>query len=254
MKVIATIEGRLSSKRLHKKLLYNLGGKTIIEFLIDRLKKSKLIDLIVIATTKKKIDEKLIKIAKRNKVKFYTGSENNVLRRVYEAAKKYDGDAIVQVSGDSPLTDPDIIDTWIKIFKKEKPQIICEQWNKLPKGITAPVIDIKALEKSLKFSKNTKDLEHVTKFIFSNPKMFDIKFYKSKKKQEYPELNLCVDEINDYNLVNLLVEMNLNKKLNLLSIIKFFKNKKNLLKINKKVLRKSQVEHNRYLKKNENCN
>ena len=65
MKVVATIEGRLNSKRLPKKLLYTLGGTTIIEFLIKRLKKARLIDSIVIATTKRKIDENLVKIAKK---------------------------------------------------------------------------------------------------------------------------------------------------------------------------------------------
>ena len=119
MKFIATIECRLSSKRLPGKLILPLGSSTVIEFLIKRLKKIKLIDEIILATTTKKIDDSLVDIAKKNKIKFYRGSENNVLKRVYDAAKKFKADAVVQVSGDSPLTDIRLITKWIKIFKKK---------------------------------------------------------------------------------------------------------------------------------------
>lgn len=249
MKVIATIEGRLNSKRLPKKLLLPLNGTTIIEFLIKRLKQSKLIDAIVIATTKKKIDDNLVKIAKKHKINYYRGSEQNVLKRVYEAANKYQADIIVQVSGDSPLTDPKIIDTWIKIFKRRKPDIFSEDWGNLPTGLTAPIINIKALKKSLALTNNKNDLEHVTRFIFRNPKKFNIKFYSSKKNQQFSNLNLCIDEIEDYNLVNSFIKMNKGRDMNLPEIIKFFKKKKNLLKVNKHINRKSKREHNLYLKK-----
>ena len=105
MKIIATIECRLNSKRLPNKLILPLGKLTIIEFLIQRLKKVKMIDEIILATTTNSRDDKLVIIAKKNKINYYRGSENNVLRRVYEAAKKTKADAIVQASGDSPLTD-----------------------------------------------------------------------------------------------------------------------------------------------------
>lgn len=65
MKIIATIEARLGSKRLKEKLLLPIGNLKLIEFLILRLKKSKLIDQIVLATTNKKIDKKLVNIAKK---------------------------------------------------------------------------------------------------------------------------------------------------------------------------------------------
>ena len=250
MKVVATIEGRLNSKRLPKKLLYTLGGTTIIEFLIKRLKKARLIDSIVIATTKRKIDENLVEIAKKNKIKYYRGSENNVLKRVYEAANKHHADIIVQVSGDSPLTDPEIIDAWIKIFKKIKPDIFSEGWGELPSGVTAPIINIKALKKSLELTNNKSDLEHVTRFIFRNPKIFNIKFYKSKKNQQFSNLHLCIDEIEDYKLISSYVDINREKNMNLLKIIKFFKKNKNLLKFNQYVNRKSKKEHDLYSKKN----
>ena len=250
MKIVATIEGRLNSKRLPGKLIMPLGKSNILDFLIKRLKKVKSIDEIIVATTKKKIDDKLVDIAKKNKIKFYRGSNSNVLKRVYEAAKNLKAEAVVQVSGDSPLTDYEMIKKWIKIFKKKKPDILSEFWGNLPSGITAPIIKIDALKKSLDKNKNKKDLEHVTKFIFSNPKIFNVLFYKNKVGERYPELHLCVDELNDYNLVNHIVTNNKNNKLVCKDLIMYIKNNNHLLNINKKVFRKSNKEHQEYQKVN----
>lgn len=252
MKIIATIEGRLSSKRLPNKLILPLGNLTVIEFLIKRLKKIKLINEIILATTTKKIDDKLITIAKKNKIKFYRGSEKNVLQRVYNSAKKFRADVIVQTSGDSPLTDYKLITKWIKIFKKKKPDIVSELWGYLPSGITAPIIKTEALKISLEKAKSKSDLEHVTKFIFSHPKMFNIHLYKPDKKEKYPQLSLCVDEKSDYDLVNFIINKNPKKKLNCLEIINYIKKNKDLLKINYKVSRKSTKYHKIFINKIKN--
>jgi spore coat polysaccharide biosynthesis protein SpsF len=249
MKFIATIECRLSSKRLPGKLILPLGNSTVIEFLIKRLKKIKLIDEIILATTTKKIDDSLVDIAKKNKIKFYRGSENNVLKRVYDAAKKFKADAVVQVSGDSPLTDIRLITKWIKIFKKKNIDIISELWGYLPSGISAPIIKTNALKESLKITKNKSDLEHVTKFIFSNPNLFKIYLDKPNKKETYPKLKLCIDEKSDYDLVNYIVLNNLKKNLNGINLIAYIKKNKNLLKINHKVNRKSERYHKMFVNK-----
>ncbi len=249
MKIIATIECRLSSRRLPAKLILPLGNETVIEFLIKRLKKIKLIDEIVLATTKKKIDDKLIRVAKKNQIKTFRGSENNVLKRIYTAAKKFRADAIVQVSGDSPLTDINLITRWIKIFKRNNIDIISELWGYFPSGITAPIIKVNALKESLKKTRNKSDLEHVTKFIFSNPKLFKIYLDKPSKKESYPELNLCIDEKSDYELVNRIIKKNIKKNLNSINLINYIKKNKNLLKINRKVNRKSKKYHEKFFKK-----
>lgn len=246
MKIIATIEARLGSKRLKEKLLLPIGNLKLIEFLILRLKKSKLIDQIVLATTNKKIDKKLVNIAKKKNINYFTGSEKNVLERVYKAAKKFDAEIIVQVSGDSPLTDPELIDRWIKIFIKNKPDILSEGWDNLPSGVTAPIINVNALKDSIKYTKNKKDLEHVTRFIFRNPKLFKIQKYVSKKYERYPNLQLCIDEFEDYLLVKNLINKIKIKKLNLKNIISFIRQNHKLLKLNNSVKRKSIKEHNLY--------
>ena len=92
MKIVAIIQARCGSKRLPQKHLQKVLGKPIIWYLIKRLKKIILLDEIVLATTNLEEDLKLVKIAKELKIKYFQGSENDVLGRVTEAAKKYKAD------------------------------------------------------------------------------------------------------------------------------------------------------------------
>ena len=149
-----------------------------------------------------------------------------------------------------------MINKWIKIFKKKKPDIVSELWGHFPSGITAPIIKTEALKTSLERTRNKSDLEHVTKYIFSHPNKFNIYLYKPSKKEKYPQLNLCIDEKYDYDLVNFIIEKNFKKKLNCLELINYIKKNQHLLNFNQRVKRKSRKYHKDYLKKivNENCN
>lgn len=247
MKIIATIEARLGSKRLPDKLLLKLGNKTVFEFLIDRLKKIKKIDKIVLATTKKFEDEKLVRLAKKKKINFYRGDEHNVLKRVYEAAKKNHADAILQVSGDSPFTDFKLASDWIEIFIRNRIDIISDYWGEFPAGVTAPVISVKALNKSINLAKTKLDKEHVTRTIFLNQSKFKILFLLARKEQKLPKLNLCLDELSDYRLLNLLVKKFDVNNFVTEDLVKLLNKNKKILKINKNKKSLSQKEHKKYM-------
>ena len=81
-KVLAFIICRLNSKRLPYKMLKKINGITVIDIVISRLKQSKMIDEIVLLTSKKKIDDKFLKIAEKNKINILRGPELNVLKRM----------------------------------------------------------------------------------------------------------------------------------------------------------------------------
>ena len=85
---LVTIQVRMNSKRLPRKVCLELEkSKTVLEVLIDRVKKSKYVDQILIATTKNEADNRVVKIAKRKGCLFYRGSEKNVLNRLVAATK-----------------------------------------------------------------------------------------------------------------------------------------------------------------------
>ena len=114
--VTVIIQARFSSTRFPGKILNKIKKKTILEIQIDRLKKSKNISDIIIACTKNPKDKNIIKLCKKKKIKFYIGSEENVLERYYKAAKKYNAKNILRITSDCPLIDPKIIDDLIHKF------------------------------------------------------------------------------------------------------------------------------------------
>tara|TARA_B110000003_G_C16587460_1_gene510429 strand:+ start:483 stop:926 length:444 start_codon:yes stop_codon:yes gene_type:complete len=118
------IQARMNSNRLPNKVLLNYKNLTPLSILIERLKRSKHLNKIIIATTEKKSDNKIVKFCKKNKIFFFRGDENNVLKRYYLAAKKFKVKRIIRITSDCPLIDYRILDNMIKNFKKKKLIII----------------------------------------------------------------------------------------------------------------------------------
>ena len=113
--ICAMVSVRSKSKRLNNKWKLNICGKPTLYHLITRLKKSKLLDEIVICTTNNREDDKIINFAKKNKIKFFRGSELNVLGRILGAAKKFGNfDHLVRVTGDDILIDHNYLDIAIR--------------------------------------------------------------------------------------------------------------------------------------------
>ena len=104
------VQARTGSKRLKNKILLKIQGKTILEILISKLKKSKKVKKLIIVTTKKSRDNIIIKICKKNKINYFRGSESNLINRYYECAKYFKIDNIIRVTSDCVLIDPKIID------------------------------------------------------------------------------------------------------------------------------------------------
>ena len=117
---IAIIQARMGSSRLPGKVLMELDGKPLLEFMYNRVIKSKLIDKIVVATTTKKSDDPIIDLCRRNKISFYRGSESDVLDRYYKTAIKYNPKTIIRLTSDCPLIDPNLIDRTIELFHIKK--------------------------------------------------------------------------------------------------------------------------------------
>ena len=117
MKFAIIIEARKNSTRLPNKILFKIDKLSFLEFLIKRLKRTKLVKRIIIATTKKN-NKDIVNIAKKNKALWFCGSEKNVLKRVLDASKFFNVEYIVRITSDCPLVDPQFIDQAVDIFKK----------------------------------------------------------------------------------------------------------------------------------------
>jgi spore coat polysaccharide biosynthesis protein SpsF len=89
----------------------------MLELMIERLKRARTIDGIVIATTDQESDDPIAELAARLKVGVFRGSEDDVFARVLDAAREYEADVIVETTGDCPLHDPAIIDKVVADFR-----------------------------------------------------------------------------------------------------------------------------------------
>ena len=115
--IVAIIQARLTSSRFPKKILQKIENETLIELLIKRLKKSKYLDKIVLAIPKNKRNKSLRNKISKN-IEIFSGSENDVLDRYFQAAKRFKANIIVRICGDCPLIDPKVVDKIVSFYKK----------------------------------------------------------------------------------------------------------------------------------------
>lgn len=166
-KISAIIEARSNSKRLPNKVLLKVNQKTILEHLIIKLKKIKNLNDIIIATTTNKEDDSIVNIARKSKVKYFRGSENNVLKRVIDASNFFKVDIIVRITSDCPLVDINIVEQYINVFLNNNVDIVGNtKVRSYPDGMDIEIIKSKSLKKSYKFAKNNYLKEHICLSIY----------------------------------------------------------------------------------------
>ena len=165
-KILVIIQARLTSKRFPNKVLKKIGKYSIIEIILKRVKESQLINDIVVAVPSNKENNKLKDYLKKINAKLFSGSENNVIKRFYNAAKEHKATHIVRVTGDCPLIDSRIIDNLIlKFFKNKLDYINNANPPYLSDGYDVEIFSTKVLKVALDNAKSNFDIEHVTPFI-----------------------------------------------------------------------------------------
>ena len=170
MKIVATIEARMGSSRLPGKVLMPINGVPAIKKMIDRVKESRMIDDIVIATSTNKLDNKIALFAKEHNIKVFRGSEDDVLGRVVKACASVNGDIIVELTGDSILTDPEILDLGVETFLNNECDIVsnCGTYLTYPMGIYVQVFrytDLKIISDTVT---DPAVREHVSLYFYEN--------------------------------------------------------------------------------------
>ena len=244
-KISAIVEARSNSKRLPNKILLKINNKTILEYLLIKLKKSKKLNDIIIATTKDKRDDKIVEIAKKLKVKFFRGDENNVLKRVIDASTFFKVDTIVRITSDCPLIDINLVDQYINIFQNNKVDLLGNaKIRSYPDGMDIEVINSKSLKNSYKFAKSTHLKEHICLTIYNKKKLFKVLNMIAPPNEFFPDLSFTLDEKKDFVLIKKIIQYSekIKKELNCLEIIKLVYKYK-WYKINSKIKRLKHKEY-----------
>lgn len=202
MKVTAIIQARTTSTRLPGKVLVDIEGKPMLWHVINRLKSSKKLNDIILAIPDTKENDILEKFAKENKVKYFRGSEEDVLSRYYEAAKKFEVGLVVRITSDCPLIDPRIVDLVIERHLNSKADYTSNTLKiTFPRGFDTEVFNFDVLEKTYREAKKRYQREHVTPYIYEHPETFKLQNVEARGKLRHPEFRLTVDRKEDLKLV-----------------------------------------------------
>jgi len=246
MKVAAIIQARMGSSRLPGKVLMDISGKPMLEHIVERLKKCRKLDEIIIATSDLPEDKVLVKFAKDRGYKITTGSVYDVLSRYLKAAREVGADYVVRVCADCPLISPEVIDEIVEKHLSAKNVDYTSNVDKrtFPLGLDIEILSTKVLEKEERLAKEPHCREHVTIFIREHPEMFKIQTVEAKGIMRRPDLRLTVDTMDDLLLIReIYSELYSGKDIvDIKEVIKLFGCKPELMKINANVRQRSEHE------------
>lgn len=199
MKIAAIVQARMGSSRLPGKVMKSIQDMPMIEILIKRLSKSKLVHQIIVATSMNDENTPLVNHLESMNIECEIGSEQDVLSRYYNAAKKNQVDVIVRITGDCPLVDANLVDRCIKEFiDKDVSYVSNVSPCTFPDGLDVEVFSFKSLEDAYLNNTLSTEKEHVTPYIINskNYKKSNIKHSKDLSQSRW-----TVDEMLDFEVI-----------------------------------------------------
>ena len=199
----------MDSNRYPGKMMSMLGSIPIIEWVLMRVKRSQLLDEVILATTDSPQDSILLNYAQKCNVTLFRGSESNVLKRFADAAKMAQANTIVRICADNPFVDPNEIDRLVNFFSKYDCEYSCNHQDRLDSGYAdgfgAEIFSSDVLSKINSLAKKKDHREHVTKYIWDNKNDFKIAVVPSPKELYFPSYKFDVDTMEDKNCLENLI-------------------------------------------------
>jgi len=209
-RVIAIIQARVGSKRLPGKSIADLAGKPLLYRFIERVKRAKTLNKVVLATTEKAEDNILADIANELGVSFFRGSENDIVDRYYQTAKKFKADVVVRLTADNPVIESSEIDRIVEHHLQSNNDFSSNTHNfdnnGYPDGIGAEVFNFKTIKKLWEITKNPSHREHPHSYIYENRDMFKVGTIKCPEEFSRPDLKLEVNTSEEYEFIKAIYE------------------------------------------------
>jgi len=237
-KVIAIIRARIGATRLPGKVLLPLAGKSVLEHVIIRVKKAKEISEVMVATSVKEDDKRIVKFCEGFGTRVFCGSEEDVLDRFYQAAKLLQPDHIVRITADCPAIDPEVIDDVIEKHLENGADYTSNSISlTYPNGEDVEVFKTAVLEKAWKEANLFSEREHVTPYMKNNPRIF--KLFNVSYKTDLSKKRWTLDEEKDYNFLKEIFDnlYPLNPFFGMEDVLRFLKNNPKLEEINSAIVR-----------------
>ena len=227
----------MTSTRLPGKVLMEVMGRPLLSYQLERLRFSKQISKMIIATTVNREDDPIVALAHMEGVGFFRGSEDDVLDRYYQAAKKYNVNHIMRLTADCPLIDPDVCDCIADAYFESGVEYI-RTGETFAEGLDCEIIGFKALIKAWLEAESKSEREHVTLYIRNHPELF--KTIVKENETDDSRYRVTVDEEEDFIVVKTILE-NLYKGeatyFSIKEIKKFFRENPEIYHLNTNIIR-----------------
>ena len=173
MMIVQTIEARMTSSRLPGKVLLAAMGRPMLYHLVSRLRAAPSVDEIVLATTTNATDEPLVEFARNEGLRVFRGSEDGVMGRVIGAAESANAGVVVEITGDCPIIDPDLVEQTIRMFKRHNAAYAANSYiSSYPDGMHTQVFSLETLKRSAAMTNDPLNREHVSRHIVNHPELF----------------------------------------------------------------------------------
>jgi spore coat polysaccharide biosynthesis protein SpsF len=243
MNTLAIIQARIGSTRLPGKVLVDLGGATVLARVVHRLERSQQITKMVVATTSVPADEVIVSECERLQVSCFRGSEDDVLDRYYQAARSYTADAVLRITSDCPLIDPELVDETVRVFRNEHADYASNVSPRTyPRGLDAEVMTSSALERAWREAREPYEREHVTPYLYEHPKSFRLASVRGDV--DYSHYRWTLDTPGDLELLRAVYSRFHNRDdFHWQDVIALMEREPELAELNSQVLQKSLREH-----------
>lgn len=202
-KVVAVIQVRMGSTRLPKKVQLPMHGKTAMEWMKYRLSFCTEIDQVVVSTADTEENDPIEEMAQELALPCYRGSEHDLVDRLYQTAQVFDAGAIVRITADCPLVDPDIIDALVRIYRQDEEaydHITNNFPPSYPHGLDAEVMPIRTLQHLHDTVTSPLYREWLTTTILEHPESYRI--YNMSLGTDMTHIRITVDYQEDLTLLD----------------------------------------------------
>ena len=206
MNVVAIIQARMTSTRLPGKVLREVLGKPLLEYQIERLRRCRRVDRLVVATTKNAADDPVIALCDRLGIASFRGSEYDVLARYYEAATIFRADPVVRLTADCPIIDPEVVDKVVGYYADTIGQydhVSNAIMRTYPRGMDTEVFPYAALAIAHREAEAAPQREHVTPFLHRQPARFRLGHVLNDRDES--RHRWTVDTPEDFDLISRIV-------------------------------------------------
>lgn len=245
-KVVATIQARMTSSRLPGKVLMPLAGKPVLERMIERHRRSKYTDEVIVATTTNASDDPVVALAEQLGCKCFRGSEDDVLGRLAGAVRSLGGaDIVIQGMADSPLVDWRILDNILEKLAGENLDFVSNELEEtFPVGFDARAFTFAALDEADRVAKEPVYREHASVFIYKHPEhKFKLGNIRAEGDMVWPTLRLTLDTENDYAVIRAVYDALApkNDDFSAEDVVEFLKSRPDVVALNAEVKQRMPV-------------